>query len=501
MNPLLPLSSMRLGPVANDAPRVTAGSTPDGARWRVTWTSVLGECREATAPIAAGDWTDSAPLPAGRPTDGTASEGMRSSGVLCTAGYSHGLVALRSGRRVVGERPTFPGASLVISRQVAADWVDLAFADETPDQAILAAAMAVRGDDLLGVWVAADGQGEAVCRAVRFSLRSPDARGDAWRNYPAFPLSPGVAAAMAGVHDGVLIAAGGANFPDRPPWENGVKKTYDEIYALPPGAAEWKTVGRLPEPRAYAAVVSVPQGVLAVGGENASGVFHDSLLLSWDGRGVAVEAAPAPPVALASPVAVVLAGSVYLAGGYTAGTPRVSTSGFYRLDLGNLAAGWQQLPSWPGPSRALAVIAALDGAIYLASGLEMLAGADGQPRIRYLTDAYRYCPGQGWNELPDLPWSVIAAPSPAPVTGSPGRVFMFGGVDGRQVGKMPRDRRVPEDILYFDVARQAWLLWKERWPEPVVSSPTVRVGDEWIFVSGETKAGHRTTVVMGWRPV
>lgn len=321
-----------------------------------------------------------------------------------------------------------------------------------------------------------------------------------WRHLPDFPQRPGVAAVLAGANGGALIAAGGANFPDLPPWEGGVKKTYDEIFALPAGETAWQPAGRLAQPRAYAAMVSVPEGVLAIGGENATGLFQDVVWLSWDGRQVTTKSGPALPAPVASPVAAVLGGKVYLAGGYAAGSPRVSTTSFLCLDLGNTSAGWQALPSWPGPSRALAVMAALNGAIYLISGLEMSAGPDGQPQMNYLTDAYRYRPGGGWEKLPDLPWSVIAAPSPAPVTTTPERIFVFGGVDGRQVGKVPRDRRVPGDILYFDVARHEWRLWAEVWPEPVVSAPPVPMGHEWVFVSGETKAGHRTTAVMAWRP-
>jgi N-acetylneuraminate epimerase len=497
MKPLISIPSALLGSAARDDARVTTGLTADGAHWRVTWMSSAGERRQVTAPFEAGNWTDSVPIPAGPRAEGAV---PRAGGILCRTGYGSSVLALRSGRRVIGERPTFPGASLVISCQVGVEWADLGFADDRPDREIFAAAMAVRGDDLLAAWLADDGQGGAVCRALRFSLRAPQAHGDVWTTYPAFPLSPGVAAPMAGVHGGLLIAAGGANFPDRPPWDGGVKRTYDEIYALLPGEPAWRNCGKLPAPRAYAAVVSVPDGVLAVGGENATGVFSDSLLFSWSGREVVVTPAPALPVPLASPVATVLDGKVYLAGGYAAGTPRVSTKSFYCLDLSALAAGWKELPSWPGPSRALAAIAALNGAVYVVSGLEMLAGTDGQPQINYLTDAYRYRPGSGWEKLPDLPWSVIAAPSPAPVTSAPERVFIFGGVDGRQVGKVPRDKRVPEDILYFDVARHEWRLWKEVWPEPMVSAPVVRAGNEWIFVSGETKAGHRTTAVVGWQP-
>lgn len=496
---LVPIPSALLGPAAAGTVSPTAGAAPAGDRWRATWTDPTGMRVQAVAPRVAGSWTPPVPLPEAE-TAGVAPAAAGPEGILASARHKGELIALRSGRRVPGVPPRFPGAGLVVCRAGSAGWTDLAFADDQPDGEIFTAAMSVTADDVLAVYIVSDGQGGAVCRALRFSLAQMRPVTSHWRKLPDFPLKPGVAAVMAGVNGGALLAAGGANFPDLPPWEGGVKKTYDEIYALPAGATAWQSAGRLAEPRAYAAMVSVPEGVLAIGGENAAGFFREVSWLNWDGRQVTTRSGPALPEPVASPVAAVLDGKVYLAGGYAAGPPRVSTTRFLCLDLGNIAAGWQTLPSWPGPSRALAVMAALNGAIYLISGLEMSAGADGQPQMNYLTDAYRYRPGSGWEKLPDLPWSVIAAPSPAPVTLAPARVFVFGGVDGRQVGKVPRDRRVPEDILYFDVARHEWRLWAEAWPEPMVSSPPVPWGEEWIFVSGEIKAGHRTTAVMAWHP-
>lgn len=496
---LVPIPSVLLGPATARIVSPAADSTPGGERWRATWTDPTGVRVQAVAPRVAGSWTPPVPLPEAE-TFGVAPAEAGPEGLLASARHRGVHVALRSGRRVPGVPPQFPGAGLVVCRAGGSSgWTDLAFADDPPDGEIFAAALSVAADDALAVYLVSDGQGGAMCRALRFSLATMRPVTSHWRHLPDFPQRPGVAAVMAGVNGGTLIAAGGANFPDLPPWEGGVKKTYDEIFALPAGATAWQPAGRLAQPRAYAAMVSVPEGVLAIGGENAAGFFQDALWLNWDGEKVAIKPAPALPVPLASPVAVVLEGKVYLAGGYAPGPPRVSTTSFLCLDLGNTSAGWQTLPSWPGPSRALAVMASLNGAIYLISGLEMSAGADGQPQLNYLTDAYRYRPGAGWEKLPDLPWSVIAAPSPAPVTTTPERIFVFGGVDGRQVGKVPRDRRVPEDILYFDVARHEWHLWTEAWPEPVVSSPPVPFGAEWIFVSGEIKAGHRTTAVMAWQ--
>jgi hypothetical protein len=128
----------------------------------------------------------------------------------------------------------------------------------------------------------------------------------------------------------------------------------------------------------------------------------------------------------------------------------------------------------------------------------MTAGEDGQPRLDYLTDAYRRGATGEWERLPDLPWSTVAAPSPAPVMATSQRVLVCGGVDGRQVGKVPRDHRVSGEILYFDVKRNEWHLWPERWIESVVCSSPVPVGAEWILVSGEIMAGKRTVAVRAW---
>jgi N-acetylneuraminate epimerase len=320
-----------------------------------------------------------------------------------------------------------------------------------------------------------------------------------WRQLPSYPQNLGVAGVLAGQHGGVLIAAGGANFPDRPPWEGGTKKYYDDIHVLLPGATEWMPAGRLPEPRGYSAVVSVPGGVLVLGGENAGTVFADTLWLRWDGQQVVVSAGPVLPAATTCPAAVQLDEHVYLAAGYAAGPSRHSKRAFWRLDLQRVDAGWMTLPVWPGPSRGQSVMAALAGAVYLFSGIETCAGADGHPKVSYLTDAYRFRSEAGWETLPDLPRSAIAAPSPAPVSSTASRIFLLGGVDGRLVGKQPRDTRVPDSIIFFDLASGGWKVWPQRWPDPVVTAPAVHWGNEWIIVSGETMAAVRTPHAWAWK--
>ena len=144
-------------------------------------------------------------------------------------------------------------------------------------------------------------------------------------------------------------------------------------------------------------------------------------------------------------------------------------------------------------------MAAPGGADYLISGIEVRAVDGKEDAPVYLKDAFRFRPGAGWEALPDLPWSAIAAASPAPVTENPPRVFVLGGVDGRQVGKIPRATQVPHDIIYFDVAKNAWRHWPERWPTSVVCTSAIERDGEWILPSGEIMAGKRTTEVWAWR--
>jgi len=93
-----------------------------------------------------------------------------------------------------------------------------------------------------------------------------------WTDLPPLPpgpgkdVQPGVAGAFVGVHDGRLIVAGGANFPDAPPWQNGTKVWWDHVFVLertPHGIVRWirGDALRLPRPSAYGASVDTPHGL------------------------------------------------------------------------------------------------------------------------------------------------------------------------------------------------------------------------------------------------
>src|SRR5690606_14512229 len=91
-----------------------------------------------------------------------------------------------------------------------------------------------------------------------------------WEELPAIPDKEGYAGMFAGVSNGALIALGGANFPDKMPWEGGVKKWYNNIYILEKNAEAWKLANaKLPDPLAYGVSASYQDKVILVGGSDA----------------------------------------------------------------------------------------------------------------------------------------------------------------------------------------------------------------------------------------
>src|SRR5882757_3411180 len=73
------------------------------------------------------------------------------------------------------------------------------------------------------------------------SGRSVDKLFFTWEQASPIPDADGFAGSYAGVSNGVLLVAGGANFPgDKRPWTQGVKTWYDNIFVLEQKDGAWK---------------------------------------------------------------------------------------------------------------------------------------------------------------------------------------------------------------------------------------------------------------------
>src|SRR6185369_2510250 len=87
-----------------------------------------------------------------------------------------------------------------------------------------------------------------------------------WKALPPLPDALGVAGAFAGESGGALLVAGGANFPDKMPWEGGKKVWHDTVWVLERPDGAWREAGRLPRPLGYGVSVTHHGSVVCVGG-------------------------------------------------------------------------------------------------------------------------------------------------------------------------------------------------------------------------------------------
>src|SRR5690606_28739953 len=198
--------------------------------------------------------------------------------------------------------------------------------------------------------------------------------------------SLGYAGMMGGVHDGAVIAGGGANFPAGLPWEGGAKEWYSTIYLMENDTWRLSSVS-LPLPLAYGASVSTDDGVLILGGDNRDGVSNKVFLLRYDRSKSDLDLVNYPdlPEPLAYTAAVISDGFVYVAGGMNTET---STNSFYRLDLKEKKT-WEKLADFPGEPRAVHSMAVQETSnsrnIFLIGGRNQSKGQLAKPLTRYLS--------------------------------------------------------------------------------------------------------------------
>src|ERR1035437_5466750 len=235
-----------------------------------------------------------------------------------------------------------------------------------------------------------------------------------WEKLSPLPNRGGLGGPYAGVSNGKLLVAGGANFPQAPPWEGGKKTWYDIVYALSEPQGDWKEAGKLMRPMGYGVSATAPAGVICAGGSDLQRHYRDVFLLRLVAGGLETKALPLLPRPMANGCGAMSGNTLYIAGGIEEPNSTNALRTFWALDLVAATPAWRELEPWPGPARMLAVAAVHDGAFFLMSGTSLSCEAEGKPLRRYLTDAYRYRPDAGWRQVANIPRPAVAAPSPAP---------------------------------------------------------------------------------------
>ena len=327
-----------------------------------------------------------------------------------------------------------------------------------------------------------------------------------WEKLPDLPDPLGVAGPFAGISNDVLLVAGGANFPV-PLFEGGTKIWYDNGYILqkqPSGKYSWIDTFTLDKPIAYGSSVTVPDGVIFIGGCDADRCYDTVIRVEWTGDHVQQHSLPSLPQPCAFTSAALVGSTIYVAGGQSVMSPPDAMHNFWALDITDIESGWQVLEPWPGPARALPVAAALDGCFYVFSGHDSVPGENGAVDRKFLTDAYRYDPaGKQWKRIADLPVPVEAGATPGFSLGSTD-IMLFGGNDGSLAGRESelKDKHpgFSHNILAYHTVTDTWRV-ADTMPVGHVTTNAVQWVNSVVITSGEIRPGIRSSELYLVTPV
>ena len=313
------------------------------------------------------------------------------------------------------------------------------------------------------------------------------------KKLPPLPDGFGFAGPFAGVSNGALIIAGGANFPDGPPWEGKSKVWHDRIFVLTQLQEAWQELPqKLPRPLGYGVSITVDDSIICIGGSDAKTHYADVLKLTWkDGR-LEHQPMPALPRPLANACGALVGRTIYVAGGTESPDASEATGALLSLDLDSAGAlSWRELEPCPGPPRILPVAGAQGKSFYLISGARLVRDAQQKVTREYLRDAWRYTPGSGWQRLADLPRPAVAAPSPAAAVG-PSHLFVLGGDDGTSFFRPPQQHAgFARDILAYHAITDTWTTVGAI-EDPRAVTALVPWAGGWVIPTGELRAGVRT---------
>jgi SSS family solute:Na+ symporter len=337
----------------------------------------------------------------------------------------------------------------------------------------------------------------------------------------------GFAGCFAGVHNNVMLVAGGANFPNGKPWDGGKKHWSNQIYILEKDgdAYTWNSKSfELPHALAYGFSISLPEGVLCVGGRDANQEYADVFLLKWnaDTQEVITEEWPSLPIPLAHISATLLENKVYVAGGESQGA---STNYFLSLNINqedNEYWEWTEELSIPGKSRAFSVIGTQangeEHGVYLFSGRSYNKNGE----VEILSDGYFYSPKLNQWEALNSEFPVTAGNAFAAglefimfPSGSNGKEFLrlksFGDQikefekteDTIQVKELKKElinrlenhKGFSKEVLAYNTITKTTIKISEL-PYGVVTAPLIKWDNDVYIVSGEISPGIRNPSIL-----
>ncbi len=275
------------------------------------------------------------------------------------------------------------------------------------------------------------------------------------------------------------------------PWEGGNKVWHDRAWVLDRPDRTWREAGTLPRPLAYGVSATWRDSVICVGGSDAERHYAEAFRLLWKEGAIQVLPLAPAPLPLSGACGALVGDVLYIAGGSESPGEKSASARAFALDLAASKPEWGELPPIPGRPRLLSVAAGDDKSFYVFGGAALESDTAGRLGRVYLREGWCFTPGRGWRRLADLPKSIVAAPSPAPVID--GRILLIAGDDGSRTDFKPIDQHpgFPPQILAYDILRDEWSTAADT-PAPRATVPVVEWGEGFVIPSGEVRPGKRS---------
>ena len=252
----------------------------------------------------------------------------------------------------------------------------------------------------------------------------------------------GLAGGFAGISNNALLFAGGANFPNLLPWEGGTKRWWDDIYVLEKVNENYlwnDKVFKLDKPLAYGLSITIPDGVICIGGCDDSKCYDNVFLLEWENGVIKKELFPSLPVPLANMAGTIIDNTIYIAGGHEDAKNASASKHFFSLDLSKRNSPefqWNKLKTWQGKPRAFAVAVSqsngVEDCFYLFSGRNF----SHDNKIEVLYDAHCYNPSNNkWSILSDGISTKFPVMAGTAVASGTNHILFFGGATGKAMNE------------------------------------------------------------------
>ena len=293
----------------------------------------------------------------------------------------------------------------------------------------------------------------------------------------------GTAGAFVGTLGNAVILAGGSDFPDQNPREDGSKEWSDKVYAIRKNTDgyECREVDGLSLPFPVGNGCSAGNGKIlyCIGGTTPSGPSRDIFSIRQEGNGYKLEAAGTLPEGFTANAALMHKGNLYLCG------TREGANVLLRMNPSTRQ--FKELSGCPGPavSEGSALVYQHNGreeAFYLIGG----RGRDGEGQWKMADRVWEYLPTHdswsGKSPYGDGERSLELMYTPAIAYGS-AHILIFGGHDADKV------------FAYHTITDTWTVLAETERPLPAVTTAAL-LGKDIVIPSGEASPGVRSGDIL-----